>query len=402
MRAVGGVVAAGRDEWRRGYVGWHAGFGALAVLAAVLVASDGGIGPGARVTGLVLLVALCGCYVAVGARALRRESPGAGLAYLLLAAPLTVGLFAVAPVAGLMLGALYPHIWALLPLPRAVAGTVVVVAAVSGVLFGTIGPGSDGVLPALAYGGAALLLALLLGLWITRIIGQSERRAELIAELDATRDELAAVSRETGALAERARVARDVHDTVAQGFASVLLQLAAVEAELGSGQDAARRHLAAARRTAQANLEEARSLIDALTPPDLRAASLPEALHRLAARTRAEFGLAVRVDVTGAARALPASQEVVLFRAAQEALTNAGRHAGARTAALRLAYRDDGVDLLVHDDGRGLADDGPVAGFGLTGMRARITEAGGVLTVDSAPGCGVTLRVELPGPVLEP
>jgi signal transduction histidine kinase len=256
-------------------------------------------------------------------------------------------------------------------------------------IFTRAGLTGDGLLTAAIYSSVGLVVALLLGLWITRIIDQSRQRAELLAELAATREELAKVSRD----AERARVARDIHDTLAQGFASVLLQLEAVATELDADGEAARRHLAAAQDTARANLAEARSLVGALTPPDLRASSLVEALRRLVERTGREIGAAVVFEVTGTPRALPANQEVVLFRGAQEALTNVGKHAAARTVEVGLGFDTVGVCLRVRDDGKGFANGSD--GFGLAGMRARVLEVGGTMAVEPTPGGGVTVRLEL-------
>jgi signal transduction histidine kinase len=269
-------TSEGQDAWRRGTVVWHASFGVLAVMTAVLTAGDEGVTPVRRAVALALICALCGSYATFGVRALRYELCGTrtGQYYLVLAAPLTVALFAVSPAGWLMLIVLYPNVWAILPTRQAIAGTAAVVVTVSCIILLTGGPW----IAALVNGVAGMTVSLLFGLWITRIIEQSQQRAELIAELAATREELAEASRETGALVERARVARDIHDTLAQGFASVLLQLEAVEAELGGSEEAARRHLAAAKRTTRANLAEARSLIGALNPPDLRASSLLEAL----------------------------------------------------------------------------------------------------------------------------
>lgn len=378
------------DAWRHGLVWWHVIFAVLAALTAVLVLGDDGTGTAGRWVAVGVLAVLCGWYAVVGVRAMRRESAGLGLCYVVVAAPLTVAVFALSGVGALLLCGLYPHMWRVLSTSRAVVGTVVVIAAVSGVIFA-----DAGAVPALAYAATGLLLALALGLWITRIIEQSRQRAQLIAELDATRDELAAVSREAGVLAERARVARDIHDTLAQGFTSVLLQLEAVETELADPASA-RRHLDAARRTTRANLAEARSLIGALTPPDLRATSLPEALARLARRAGQELGVDISLDIDGNPRAVPANHEVVLFRATQEALANVGKHARASNVHIGLSYADESVGLSVRDDGAGF-DPAASNGFGLSGMRSRVTEAGGAMMVDSTPGHGATLRIELPG-----
>jgi signal transduction histidine kinase len=389
------LIKDSRDAWRRGIVVWHASFGVLAVMTAVLTAGDEGVTPVRRAVALALICALCGWYATFGVRALRYETcrTRTGQYYVALAAPLIVAVFALSPAGGLMLFVLYPNIWAILPTRQAIAGTAVVVVTVSCLILLTGGPW----IAALINGVVGMTVSVLFGLWITRIIEQSQQRAELIAELAATRTELAEASRETGALVERARVARDIHDTLAQGFASVLLQLEAVEAELGGSEEAARRHLAAAKRTTRANLAEARSLIGALNPPDLRASSLLEALQRLAARTSTELGVPVEFRVTGSPRELPANQEVVLFRTAQEALTNVGKHAGASAVDVGLSYQDSEVSLRVCDDGRGFADAASTSGFGLAGMRARVVEAGGSLAVDTAPGRGVRLCVSLPG-----
>jgi signal transduction histidine kinase len=376
--------------------GWHAVFAGLAVLTAVLIAGDDEAGAGQRWWAWTALAVLCGWYATVGLRALRRESVGLRIGYLAVAAPLTVAVFALSGVGALMLVALYPHIWRLLPVSRAIVGTVVVIAAVSGVIFARADFAGNGLVPALVYAAVGLLIAMLLGLWITHIIEQSQRRAELIAELAATRDELATVSREAGVLAERARMARDIHDTLAQGFTSVLLQLEAVEAELAGDPAAIRRHLGAAKRTTRANLDEARSLIGALTPPDLRTASLPEALGRLAHRAGQEIGADISLDVVGCPRPVPANHEVVLFRAAQEALANVGKHAAAANVHIGLSYADSSVSLRVRDDGAGF-DPAATQGFGLTGMRSRVAEVGGAMTVESMAGHGATLRIELPG-----
>ena len=131
----------------------------------------------------------------------------------------------------------------------------------------------------------------LFALWITRIIEQSHERRELIEQLEATRSELAAAEREGGRLAERQRLARDIHDTLAQGFVSIVLQLQAAEAELPDGAEEARGHLERARRTARDNLAEARRLVWDLRPEALAAAPLGEALGRLTGRLAEETGM---------------------------------------------------------------------------------------------------------------
>ena len=169
-----------------------------------------------------------------------------------------------------------------------------------------------------------LVFSVALGIWTIRIIEQSQGRAELIAELDASRHEIGRLSEAHGALAERERLAREIHDTLAQGFTSVVMLIQAVEAELDHDLPEARRHLRLLDETARQNLAEARALVAGGAPADLDGASLPDALGRLAARHDAAL------EVTGPVRVLPAGPEAVALRACQEALANTRKHAGIR------------------------------------------------------------------------
>jgi signal transduction histidine kinase/DNA-binding NarL/FixJ family response regulator len=255
-----------------------------------------------------------------------------------------------------------------------------------------------------AVGGGLLsvLFGTLFSIWITRIIEQSAGRRELIEQLESTRSDLAAAERESGRLAERQRLARDIHDTLAQGFVSIVLQLQAAEGELPAGADAARRHLELARRTAGDNLAEVRRLVWDLRPEQLRAASLGEALGRLTDRLAEETGVAATTTVTGTPRPLSPDAEVTLLRVTQEALANVSRHADAARVALTLSYMDGEATLDVRDDGAGFAPgadgSGPNGGLGQAGMRERVEALGGRLAVESAPGRGTTVAAVVPVP----
>jgi signal transduction histidine kinase len=388
---------AGRDAWLRFAPAWHAVTGGLAATTAVLLFIDDSLSTVARYCALGLTAAILIWYALVGRLGLLREGSRAGLAYILVAAPLTVGLFAVAPVGSLMLFALYPHIWAMLVVRWAVVATVVVVVGV-GVIAGLQVPALGSVVATvLVMGAVSLVVALPLGFWIARIISQSRQRAELVAELNATRAELAAVSHQAGVLAERERLAREIHDTLAQGFTSVLLLLDAADAAFDTDATAARRHVDGARVTARENLAEARALVAALTPPDLTETSLPEALRRIVERADSTLGPAVDLTVTGAPYGLPAEHEVALLRSAQEAITNARRHSGARAATVTLDYAPGEVTLQVRDDGRGFDPETPSDnGYGLAGMRARVGGIGGTMALLAAPGHGVAITVTVP------
>lgn len=246
--------------------------------------------------------------------------------------------------------------------------------------------------------GAAVAIATVLG--YDALFRESERRRELIVELVATRAELAEAERTAGTLAERERLAREIHDTLAQGLSSIQLLLRAAERTL-PGDAPATAHVRAAREAAQANLAEARSFVRALTPPDLEHGSLAAALERLCARTTGAE-ITVRFAVSGRPVELPTPYEVALLRTAQSALANTVRHAAAGRAEITLSFMDTSVALDVVDDGRGFDPSGaPVdergdGGFGLPAMRSRATTLGGTLSVESAPGQGTALAVTLP------
>jgi signal transduction histidine kinase len=233
------------------------------------------------------------------------------------------------------------------------------------------------------------------GTWITRIIDQSAERAELIAQLERTRAELGEANREAGRLAERDRLASEIHDTIAQGFTSIVMLVQAAEAVIGDDTDRARKQLDLIARTARENLAEARALVSGLAPAALAAAPLADALARLADRAGEESGVRATFEVRGEPRPLGTGAEVVLLRVCQEALANVRRHAGASSAQVVLSYCDNEVSLEVSDDGTGFNAELPTTGYGLRGMRARVSEIGGELTVRSVPGKGTTVTAEV-------
>ncbi|MEU6233311.1 sensor histidine kinase [Kitasatospora sp. NPDC047058] len=254
--------------------------------------------------------------------------------------------------------------------------------------------------------GAAVATATVLG--YQALYRESEERRRLIDELTAARADLAAAHHTAGVLAERERLAREIHDTLAQSLSSIQLLLRAAQRALPERTEAAAGYVEQARQAAQDNLAEARRFVRALAPADLEGASLPVALERLCATTTAHSGLSVRLHVSGDQVQLPVPQEVALLRIAQSALGNAVRHAGASHAEVTLSYMEGEVALDVFDDGTGF-DPAAVAaaagaaagegGFGLPSMRARARALGGTFTVESAPGEGTALAVLLPVPV---
>ncbi|MGH3256795.1 MAG: sensor histidine kinase [Streptosporangiaceae bacterium] len=233
--------------------------------------------------------------------------------------------------------------------------------------------------------------------WTIRVIEQSLERAELISQLESTRAELAAAHHEAGVLAERHRLAGEIHDTLAQGFTSIVTLLQAAGASLPPAANTARHHVDLALATARENLAEARTLVAALSPAPLEQGSLAEAVRRVADATGAEAGVQARSEVTGTARRLPMGAEVVLLRVCQETLANVRKHASAHEAVVRLAYADDVVRLTISDDGAGFDPELITGGYGLRGMRDRVAQVGGTIQVTSAPGSGTQVCAEVPG-----
>ncbi|MFE4590738.1 sensor histidine kinase [Streptomyces laurentii] len=257
--------------------------------------------------------------------------------------------------------------------------------------------------------GAAVAVATVLG--YQTLYRESERRRRLIEELISTRAELAAAERHAGTLAERERLAREIHDTLAQGLSSIQLLLRAAERTLPGGSPAAG-HIDRARQAAQDNLAEARRFVRALAPPDLEHGSLAGALERLcgtagdAGGPDGTGGPRVRFSVSGTPVELPTPYEVALLRIAQSALANTVRHAAASRAEITLSFMAGSVTLDVVDDGTGFDPAAPrpvrpsaEGGFGLPAMRSRAESLGGAFTVESAPGQGTAVAVSLPLPV---
>ncbi|MFI8403061.1 sensor histidine kinase [Streptomyces sp. NPDC085463] len=247
--------------------------------------------------------------------------------------------------------------------------------------------------------GAAVAVATVLG--YQALYRESERRRRLIEELIATRAELAAAERHAGTLAERERLAREIHDTLAQGLSSIQLLLRAAGRALPPDSPAAG-HIERARRAAQDDLAEARRFVRALAPPDLEHGSLAAALERLCepGAEAGPYGPRVRFSVSGTPVELPTPYEVALLRIARSALANTVRHASASRAEITLSFMGASVTLDVVDDGVGF-EPGAVrpsseGGFGLPAMRSRAESLGGTFTVESAPGQGTAVAVSLP------
>lgn len=254
-------------------------------------------------------------------------------------------------------------------------------------------------------------VAVAIGLGYRALLRENQERKRLIDELLATREELARTEREAGVLAERARLAREIHDTVAQGLSSIQLLLHAAERD-DPGRPGLE-HIQLARETAAANLAETRRFIRELTPAALDNQTLAGALERLATsigQTNRQLADADRdqqspveitVRVEGTPVPLPMTIEATLLRVAQGSLANVAQHAAARRVIMTLTYMEGSVSLDIVDDGIGFdpaiglsgANGRSGASFGLVAMRERVEQLGGAITIESRPGAGTAVAV---------
>jgi two-component system, NarL family, sensor histidine kinase UhpB len=188
---------------------------------------------------------------------------------------------------------------------------------------------------------------------------------------------------------ERLRIARELHDEVGQALTAVVLQLERAVRETGSAD------VAEAREGVRAALEEVRELARRLRPEALDDLGLGSALAALTLEVSRRTGLRIDRKVDPALPALSAEEELVVYRVAQEALTNVARHSQARTARVEVARRNGRVELTVRDEGRGFVAGQVCDGSGLRGMRERAVLVGAALTIDSHEGEGTTVRLRL-------
>lgn len=384
--------------WRKQLVAWHA-IAALIWGVAVVIAFVEPPGPHGRPILLAVLALMAANYVVLGVRALLQGPGRSGVAYHVIAWGLLCLGMALDPEAELwlLLWLLFPHLWSMLSRRAAVIGSVLAVLALGFTRWAVAHFDVDQFGQIFVTFAGSLTLSLALGLFIDLMVREAEARAETIDALNTTRAQLAAAEHERGVSGERERLSREIHDTLAQGFTSVLaLTRAAVSALERDDLETARARLALVESTAADNLKEARLIVAELTPGHLQARTLTQALERLVSTVRDSGGVEVQLDVIGEPVALGGAKEVVLLRAAQEALSNVRRHAAARGAQVTLTYAVESVALSVADDGVGFDTTTAPTGYGLDGLRARAAEVAGVLTLTSAPGRGTHLRLEVP------
>lgn len=392
---VDGGSAAEMSDGVRGWLVFYAL--ATAGTVAIMLANAGGSGP-RTIVAVALVLATQAVYLLVArpATATLRGNDRRAWIFAVVAMAAFGAAVVLNPWSTMSLFALTPELFMLFTFGRAAA---IIVALNTVWTAAALAAGPADVNDAVQQVGICLFVvtfSLFFGSRVVSIADRSAERLRLIGQLRDREAEVAALSAARGAEKERARIARDMHDTLAQGFTSIVTLSHAVRSELDTDPAAARRHVEMITRTATENLAESRRIIRALTPARLDGASLPQAVDRIVAAFAEETDTPARVLIEGQVRAAAAPAEVVALRVVQESLANVRKHANARSVEVRLSYAGDSVEIGVHDDGVGFVPDDPAEGFGLTGMRSRVADAGGDLDIRSAPDAGTTVTALVP------
>ncbi len=374
---------------------WDAAIAAVvATMAVIVLAGRDESGPLRLGLALAALVVFLLAYVLLGRPDLAAGTETWRAAAFMPSAIVAVGVGAAAePMLATLQTIAFPLVWMLSPTRRtAIAMSLLLATAVMvGFGLGVAGWVSGAITAALSFA-----FAVALGLWISGIVEQREQNAQLVAQLRATQSQLEVLSRDRGAAQERERLARDIHDTLAQTLAGLVILAERAGRQSREGRvDGAAQTIATVESVAREALAEARALV-ARTAAVPAEPLLGAAVERLAERFRAETGLRIRVARVGEEHVLDREAQVVVLRCLQEALANVRKHAHAARVDVRVEV--DGAGAGHHsvvDDGHGFDPDAVHPGFGLEGMRERVALAQGRLDIDSGAS-GTTLRVRLP------
>lgn len=383
--------------------------GSLLVMAVISALDPDFVDPG-RAGSLITLAAIGLCYLAFGRRGLRQAAARAMPAHS--GVPAGTGAqtaFRIAIIVGSGVAAAFnpnlatlqaigfPVLWVLTEgflASVALSGLLAVMVAAG--LTVSLGGSPGDLMQAGAVETISFVFAVALGAWITRISHDGNTQRRLLAELTAAQDELATLHRDAGGASERERLAREIHDTIAQSLTSLVMLAQRTRTELGADSAAAAASVDLIEDTARQALTEARTLVAAMSPVRANDSPLADTLGRLAERFARETGIQVDAAVTVAG--LDRELEVVLLRCAQEGLANVRKHSRAGAASVCIERNGDDVTLTVSDDGRGLGGYDPERenGFGLSGMRDRVGLVGGSLSITGGDPRGTVLRVSVP------
>lgn len=372
---------------------WHVAVVAVGVIVSVILfAADP---PAWRlVGGLATIVTFVLAWFAIGRFAER--DPKAALAFIVLVVLLCGTATAFYPGLATLQTVAFPLVWVLSASLRAAIVANFALAFSVGIGFViSNGTSAEALVQTTLTVLISLGFSLAMGLWITHIWRLSDERQALVEQLQATQAQLAALHRDAGVASERERLARELHDTIAQSLTGLVMLAQRAQRELRAGDvSGAGERLGLLEESARDTLAETRALVASSAPVELAAGGIRPALERLAQRFSKETGVAVTLE-SGEAVAVPRDSEVVLLRCCQEALSNVRKHSGARSATVSLTVADSAIVLRIADDGSGFDPDAVDAGFGLTGMRDRLALVGGALQVSST-STGTVLVATLP------
>lgn len=367
------------------------GAGMIAVLVAV-----GATGP-QLATGVAIVVAYLGLFLALRSRI--HEGDRWAMVFLAATVLWATSLTAVSPELAISQFVAFPMVWVLAGSVRhALIGSLVLAVGV-GVGFWISFGGRIEMLPQILLTQTLSLgFSVIMGLWISHIAELGQQKSRLLDELTAAQDELAALHRDAGVTTERARMSREMHDTVAQSLTGLVLlgQRARRAYAAGTLDDETLELIETGARDA---LAETRALVAAAAPVELDHGGLATALERLAERFERETRIRVSTAVS-LPHPLPRDAEVVLLRCAQEGLANVRKHSQASSARVELTLESGVARLRVTDDGQGFPADAQ-PGFGLSGLRDRLALAGGTLEVDGTPSAtSITATLPIGDPAI--
>lgn len=372
---------------------WLHGFFAGTMLLTVVIAALAWSPWSTRWPAYVVVAVLVVAYIAYGHRGY--DEPRAAAAFLPLVLLGTLVLPAVSPNTAFVQCIAFPLVWVQSERVRTAVLLSVAVAVTSSIGL-QISGGPDALVSTLLVEGISVVGTCAIGVWISSVSRLSEDRRQLIDELRATQQSLAEAHRSAGVASERERLAREIHDTVAQNLAGIVMLTERARKDHSSGRGAALdERLSVLEESARAALEDSRSLI-AAGVAGATSGSLAGSLHRLAERFTRETGTPATVDATDVP--LDRDAQVVLLRVVQESLANIRAHANASAVQIVLHHDHDleRTGVRVTDDGVGFDTGAPTAGHGLRGLRERLMLSGGTCAITSAPGGGTVVDASLP------
>jgi signal transduction histidine kinase len=393
------TIATAKNAWERWQPVVHRIFSLLLMMALVLSQTETTTPSVTRLTILFLSAALFVWYfiaVRIGQQ-IQLKPPLWQVVYFVIGWLLWYVLANLNSFYFFLLFILFPYVFMIAPMPW----SIVLMVILNGLVLITLNRiSSDMAASWMIIVGLTSVGAGLLGYFVKDIIHQSEERGHLIAELQATRENLAQTQHEAGVLSERQRLAGELHDTIAQGLIGIITQVEAAEnaaTQNINNTAGVPHHLEQAKIIARSSLQETRRFIWAMHSVVVEGRAFYDGLRHILESWSKASNLPTNLVITGLEYSLLPEYEFTILRIIQESLANIARHARASHATVTLSYTSDAILLDINDDGCGFdPGDTQGRGFGLINMRYRTTQLGGTLAVESEAGEGTTITAHLP------